>query len=225
MEEILHKRKHTTMQESLSRSKDGRFFLGQNELCSNQWAWRAKEATQDSIPVTASEVLTELARTRPLQQLVVGIIGPRNASTAQIKAAEAIGSAFGALGLTVICGGRGGVMEAACKGAHGAGGLPIGILPGTDPQEANPYVVVPLTTGLNEVRNIIIVRAARVLVAVGNSPGTLTEVAYGLHFSKPVIGVAGAAQLEGVHQAADVAGAVEATLARLLIDLPKTKAD
>ncbi|MDO6588441.1 TIGR00725 family protein [Salipiger sp. 1_MG-2023] len=160
-----------------------------------------------------------------MQQLVVGIIGPRNATAAQIEAAEAVGAAFGALGLTVICGGRGGVMEAACKGALGAGGLPIGILPGIDPQEANPYVAVPLTTGLNEVRNIIIVRAARVLLAVGNSPGTLTEVAYGLHFDKPVVGVAGAAQLDGVYHTADAAAAVEATLARLLADLPMIAAN
>ncbi|MBT0958435.1 TIGR00725 family protein [Alphaproteobacteria bacterium KMM 3653] len=160
-----------------------------------------------------------------MQQLVVGIIGPRNATPEQIEAAEALGAAFGALGLTVICGGRSGVMEAACKGTHRAGGLPIGILPGTDPQEANAYVAVPLTTGLNEARNIIIVRAARVLVAVGNSPGTLTEVAYGLHFNKPVIGVADAAQLEGVQHTPDAAAAAEAALSRLLMSLPVIQAD
>ncbi|WP_121062315.1 TIGR00725 family protein [Chachezhania antarctica] len=213
------------MQEVLSRTEDGRLFLGANMLCGTAWAWRADGGAPDSVPVTALEALRALSRTRPLQQLVIGIIGPRDATPAQRAAAEAVGHALGGLGLTVICGGRSGVMEAACKGCSDAGGLPIGILPGTDPMEANPYVAVPLTTGLNEARNIIIVRAARVLLAVGNSPGTLTEVAYGLHFGKPVIGVAGAAELDGVHHAEGAASAVETALTHLLASLPMVEAD
>ncbi len=214
------------MHEILSRADDGRIFLGANALCENLWAWRAQGTVpQEASPITAQAALRELARTRPLQQLVVGIIGPRNATAQQTDAAETVGQALGALGLTVICGGRSGVMEAACKGVAQAGGLPIGILPGTDPREANPFVAIPLTTGLNEARNIIIVRAARVLIAVGNSPGTLTEVAYGLHFGKPVIGVAGAADLDGVHHAQDAEQAAESALMHLLASLPMAEVD
>ncbi|QPM90989.1 SLOG cluster 4 domain-containing protein [Pseudooceanicola algae] len=214
------------MPDSLSRTEDGRIFLGANALCGDAWAWRpASRPRADAVAITATEALKELSGTRRLQQLVVGLIGPRDATPDQVAAAEAIGHAFGGLGLTVICGGRSGVMEAACKGCCEAGGLPIGILPGTDPQEANPFVAIPLPTGLNEARNIIIVRAARVLVAIGDSPGTLTEVAYGLHFGKPVIGIAGAAQLDGVHHLPDVPSAVDAALLHLLMGLPMIEAD
>jgi uncharacterized protein (TIGR00725 family) len=89
----------------------------------------------------------------------------------------------------VVCGGLGGVMEAACRGAKRAGGTTVGILPGLDRSAANPYVDVALATGLGEARNALVVRAADVLVAVGGGHGTLSEIALALKAGKRVIGV------------------------------------
>jgi len=209
------------MHEILTRAPDGQIFMGDKRLCDDAWAWSPDRLGADgATPVSATEALTGLARDRRLQQLLLGVIGPRAAAAEQLDVAEAIGAQLGALGLTVICGGRSGVMEAVCKGVSDGGGLPIGILPGTDPAEANPFVAIPLTTGLAEARNIVIVRAARVLIAVGTSPGTLTEVAYGLHFGKPVIGIAGAAELGGVRHTQTPQEAVDAALHCLFASLP-----
>lgn len=128
----------------------------------------------------------------------VGVIGPRSATAEQLAAAEAAGALLGRCGLTLICGGRQGVMEAACRGAALAGGLTIGILPDPDPALANPYVAVPIAAGIGEARNALIARASEVLIAVGDSYGTLSEVALGLRFGKRVLGLAGAARVDGV---------------------------
>ena len=144
-----------------------------------------------------------------LRHLVVGVIGPRDASVTQQRLARDLGRALGELSVTTICGGRGGVMEAVCEGVADADGLSIGILPGYCPEEANSYVGIPLPTGLSEGRNMVIARAARVLIAVGGSYGTLTEIAYGLHFGKTVIGLDDAPQIAGSIRAADVQDAVE----------------
>lgn len=143
---------------------------------------------------------------------MVGVIGPREATAEQVSTAEAVGEALGSLGLTVICGGRSGVMEAVCKGVSASGGLAIGILPGSTPDEANGFVGIPLPTGLGEARNMIIAKSARVLIAVGGSYGTLSEVAYGLHFGKAVIGLSGAPDVEGVWHAGSVGAAIDMTL-------------
>lgn len=131
-----------------------------------------------------------------------------------MAAAEQVAHALGGLGLTLICGGKTGVMAAASKGCRDAGGLMLGILPGS---EANDYVAIPLPTGLGEARNMVIVKSARVLVAVGGSYGTLSEVAYGLHFSKPVIGLEGAAEIDGVQIVRGAAQAVDAVMNALLL--------
>lgn len=160
----------------------------------------------------ATEALTALSRTTSLRHIVVGVIGPREASADQVATAEAVGAALGDLGLTVICGGRSGVMEAVCKGVSASGGLAIGILPGSTPDEANGFVGIPLPTGLGEARNMIIAKSARVLIAVGGSYGTLSEVAYGLHFGKAVIGLSGAPDVDGVWHAGSVGAAIDMTL-------------
>lgn len=166
--------------------------------------------------VTATEAMAVLSRSVPLRHLVIGVIGPRDATEAQAVTARAVGAALGALGLTVICGGRTGVMEAVSAGVAEAGGLVIGILPGSTPDEANPHVGIPLPTGLGEARNMVIAKAARVLIAVGGSYGTLSEVAYGLHFGKAVIGLANAPAVEGVMHADTVEAAIELAMAALL---------
>ncbi len=170
--------------------------------------------------VSATEAFAAMAGAPALKRLVVGVIGPRDAADAQRLAAEAVGEGLGAAGVTLICGGMSGVMEAVCKGFARAGGTPIGILPGISPAEANPYVGVPLPTGLSEGRNAVIARAARALIAIGASHGTLSEVAFGLHFGTTVIGLADAPRVEGVVHVARPGDAVEAALRALLATAP-----
>lgn len=140
----------------------------------------------------------------------VGVIGPRDASPEQLAIAEDVGRGLGTMGFAVICGGRQGVMHAVCKGVDDAGGLSIGLLPETDPGAANPYVGVVIATGIGEARNALIARAAFCLVVVGDSYGTLSEVALGRQFGKRVIGLAGAAQVAGVMHVPDVTRALDA---------------
>ena len=179
------------------------------------WRWVPSSAGRHSSSGTARAAMARLGP-HGLRHLVVGVIGPRAATDAQVALAEAVGHDLGALGLTVICGGRGGVMEAACRGVARAGGLSIGLLPGKTPDEANPLVGIPLPTGLNEGRNMVIAQAARVLVAVGGSSGTLSEIAFGLHFGKPVIGLDTAPDIDGLRRAADAGEAVEMACAGVI---------
>jgi uncharacterized protein (TIGR00725 family) len=113
----------------------------------------------------------------------------------------------------LVCGGRGGVMEAACRGASNAGGITIGILPGTDRREANEWVQIAIPTGLGELRNGLIVRSADVLIAIAGGYGTLSEVALALRAGTPVIGL-GTWEIEGIETAASPDEAVRAALAR-----------
>lgn len=128
----------------------------------------------------------------------VGVIGPRDAPDSQLRAAEEVGRGLAAMGLAVICGGRHGVMEAVCRGASVAGGITIGMLPDADPSFANPHVGIVIATGIGEARNALIARAALCLVVIGDSFGTLSEVALGRQFGKLVIGLEGAARVDGV---------------------------
>jgi uncharacterized protein (TIGR00725 family) len=105
------------------------------------------------------------------------------------EVAEAVGHALAEAGAILICGGRGGVMAAACRGAKSAGGLTIGVLPGNSAAEANPYVDIPIVTGMGEARNVIIVRTSHAVIAVGGEFGTLSEVAFALKLGRPVIGL------------------------------------
>jgi uncharacterized protein (TIGR00725 family) len=125
------------------------------------------------------------------------VIGPRDATTPQLTAAIEVGELLGDCRITVICGGRGGVMQAVCEGVARVGGLSVGLLPETDAAVANRFVGVPIATGIGEARNALIARAAFCLIAIGDSFGTLSEVALGRQFGKLVIGLEGAADLEG----------------------------
>lgn len=136
-------------------------------------------------------------------RMPVGVIGPRDASAAQCARAEAVGMALADCGFTVICGGRQGIMEAVCRGVAAHGGLSIGLLPEGETDKANPYVTVPIATGLGEARNAVVARSGFCLVAIGNSYGTLSEVALGLQFGRPVFGLDGAAHIDGVQHCMD----------------------
>jgi uncharacterized protein (TIGR00725 family) len=122
-----------------------------------------------------------------------------------------VGRELGSRGAVLVCGGLGGVMEAACRGAKEAGGTTIGILPGSDRSAANVHVDFAIPTGLGEARNALVVRAADALVAVGGGYGTLSEIAFALKAGKRVVGL-GSWDIEGVEPAASPAAAVEAVL-------------
>jgi uncharacterized protein (TIGR00725 family) len=106
----------------------------------------------------------------------VAVVGPGEASSHELAAAEEIGGALAAAGAVVVTGGLGGVMEAACRGARAHGGHTLGILPGEHRSAANAWVEVAVATGMGELRNGLVVRAADALVAVGGGHGTLSEV-------------------------------------------------
>jgi uncharacterized protein (TIGR00725 family) len=119
----------------------------------------------------------------------IAVVGPGSASVAQLEAAEEAGAAIAEAGAGLVCGGLGGVMEAACRGARSRGGMTLGLLPGTDRDAANGWVVVAVPTGLGEGRNALVVRAADAVVAIGGGWGTLSEIALALKTGVPVVGV------------------------------------
>ncbi|GAF97894.1 unnamed protein product, partial [marine sediment metagenome] len=103
--------------------------------------------------------------------------------------AEAVGRELARRGVILVCGGLGGVMKAACKGASSEGGITIGILPGDNRRQANPYVQIPIITGIGYARNAIVVKSAQAVIAVGGSYGTLSEIGHALQNDIPVIGL------------------------------------
>ena len=125
--------------------------------------------------------------------------------------AEEVGRLLARRGAVVVCGGLGGVMEAACRGASRAGGTTVGVLPGLDRGAANPFVSVAVATGLGEVRNALVVRAADALIAVGGVYGTLSEIALALKAGKPVIGL-GTWEIDGVERVEGPEAAVNLAL-------------
>lgn len=122
-----------------------------------------------------------------MEKIIVGVIGSSLASGKPYDEAVEVGRLAAKKGALVLTGGLGGIMEAACKGAKESGGQTIGILPGFDDRDANRYVDIPVITGLNHARNIVIVRTSNVLIAVGGEYGTLSEIAFALKLGKPVI--------------------------------------
>jgi uncharacterized protein (TIGR00725 family) len=138
----------------------------------------------------------------------VAVIGPGDEP---IVAAAEVGRLLAERGAVLVCGGLGGVMEGACRGAKEAGGLTVGILPGADRADANPFVDVVLPTGLGEARNALVVGAADVAIAIGRGYGTLSEVALALKAGKRVIGL-DTWEIEGVTVAEGPEAAVAAAL-------------
>ncbi len=121
--------------------------------------------------------------------LRIAVIGGALCDPKTAALAEEVGREIAKRGAILICGGLGGVMEAACRGAKSQGGLTIGILPGTNPADANPYVDIPIVTGMGEARNVIVIRSAQAVVAVDGEYGTLSEIAFALKFGIPVVGL------------------------------------
>jgi uncharacterized protein (TIGR00725 family) len=121
--------------------------------------------------------------------LQIAVIGGSESSESVTSDAEAVGAALARAGAVVVCGGLGGVMEAACRGAKSAGGLTVGLLPGTDRAAANPWVDVVVPTGLGEARNVLVVRSAAAVIALDGEYGTLSEIALALRAGTAVIGL------------------------------------
>ena len=119
----------------------------------------------------------------------IAVIGGGEPSPEEAKLAEEVGRELAKQGAILVCGGLGGVMKAACRGADSEGGVTIGILPGDNPRTANPYVQIPIVTGIGYARNVAVVKSAQAVIAIGGSYGTLSEIAYARQSDIPVIGL------------------------------------
>jgi uncharacterized protein (TIGR00725 family) len=118
---------------------------------------------------------------------IIGVIGGEVAGEDSLARAREVGRLIAERGAVLVCGGLGGVMEAACRGASEAGGTTVGILPSDSTSDANPYVTIPIATGMGTARNLVIVRTADALIAVDGRYGTLSEIAHALDQGKRVI--------------------------------------
>ena len=119
----------------------------------------------------------------------IAVIGGNQCSPQEARLAEEVGCELARRGAILVCGGLGGVMEAACRGASSEGGITIGILPGDSRQAANPYVQIPIVTGLGYARNLAVVKSAQAVIAIDGSYGTLSEISHALQSGIPVIGL------------------------------------
>ena len=119
----------------------------------------------------------------------IAVIGGGQPLTEEEQMAEEVGRELAKRDAVLVCGGLGGVMEAACRGAQSEGGLTIGILPGESRRGANPYVQIPIVTGMGYARNVVVVKSAQAVIAIGGSYGTLSEISHALQSSIPVIGL------------------------------------
>ncbi|MBA7602891.1 TIGR00725 family protein [candidate division WOR-3 bacterium] len=124
------------------------------------------------------------------EKIIIGVIGSSTCSSSVSEVAYIVGKEIARKNAILICGGRGGVMEAACKGAKEEKGITIGVLPGNDKENANPYIDIPIVTGMGEARNVIIARSSDAVIAIAGKYGTLSEIAFALRFDVPVVGIA-----------------------------------
>lgn len=151
--------------------------------------------------------------------MIIAVIGAGSCSQDVGRLAEEVGRLLAQEGAAVICGGLGGVMEAACRGAKSAGGQTIGILPGSSRRDANPFVDIPVVTGMGEARNVIVVGSSQAVIAVSGGYGTLSEIAHAVKLGIPVVGLSswnlsnqGTQDSGRIVQAADAADAVQKAL-------------
>ena len=179
-------------------------------------SWQLADVPAKAESVSPIGALARLAANGGMRRVPVGIIGPKLATEVQLRTAEYVGGRLASLGLQLLCGGKNGVMEAACKGCAEAGGLPIGLLPDNEWTAANPYVAIPIPTGIGPARNAIIARGCQILVAIGGGHGTLSEMALALHFDRPVLSLCDAPPIEGATLCATPDEALQRMAAYLL---------
>jgi uncharacterized protein (TIGR00725 family) len=146
------------------------------------------------------------------ETVYIGVVGAGGAPAETLALAEEVGREVARAGAVVVCGGLGGVMEAACRGAKKEGGRTLGILPGHDRSGANPHLDLSVVTGMGDARNAIVARSSDALVALPGGHGTLSEVALGLKTGRPVVGLGAWAEVEGVAAASTPADAVRLAL-------------
>lgn len=123
--------------------------------------------------------------------ILIAVIGASKASRREAECAEEIGRLIAGRGAVLVCGGLGGVMEAACRGAKQAGGVTIGVLPVYDRSAANPHVDYAIATGLGHARNVIVASSADAVIAVGGAAGTLSEIAFAMNGGITVVALDG----------------------------------
>jgi len=143
------------------------------------------------------------------KKLIIGVIGAANASPSSLANAYQVGQLIAENGAVLICGGLGGVMEAASRGCADAGGDVLGILPGNSPSSANPYVTLPIVTDMGHARNVIIAQTASALIAIEGEYGTLSEIAISLKLGKPVVQLGSWSQISTTYQANTPKQAIE----------------
>lgn len=146
------------------------------------------------------------------KSLQIGVIGASECTEAVARNAEAVGEAVARRGAVLVCGGLGGVMEAAARGAKREGGATVGILPGTSRMAANDHIDVAIATGLGHFRNFLIAQTSDALIAISGQYGTLSEIAMALTLRKPVVGV-GTWEIDGVISASNPEDAVRRAVA------------
>lgn len=205
----------------LTIDPQGRIISDGSVFDPRQLAWRPASPSTDARDpsdlrtMNARDALRHLHETAPMRRLPVGVIGPREATPGQCAIAETLGRELANLGLTLLCGGKSGVMEAVCRGHAEAGGLPIGLLPDEDWRAANDYVAIPIATGIGNARNAIIARACFAMIAVGGGYGTLSEIAFGLHYGRLVLTLDAAPDVEGAIRCTDIDDALDRLAARV----------
>jgi len=163
----------------------------------------------------ADEVLARQSGPHAVRQ-PVSVVGPREASDAQLVCARRVGQLLGFLRVPVLCGGKNGVMAAVSEGVSECGGIVVGLLPEEDTQLANPHLTVAVPTGLGITRNALIARAARIMVAIGGGLGTTSEMALALQWGKPVLAIHGAPEVPGYRPYADESSLLAALLDELV---------
>jgi len=145
---------------------------------------------------------------------MIGVIGAGSCNSEVYELAREVGMGIAKMSAILVCGGLGGVMEGACLGACEAGGQTVGILPGSDKFQANPYVTIPIVTDLGHARNILIVRSSDQLIAISGGYGTLSEIGIALKLGKPVIGLSTWPNIKGIQYVTNAEDALNTVKSR-----------
>lgn len=149
------------------------------------------------------------------KKVFVGVIGAGKCSKKIFALAEEVGKEIAKSGAILVCGGLGGVMEGAAKGAKEAKGITIGILPGASKGEANPYIDIPIITGIGEGRNLMVIRSSDAIIALPGKYGTLSELSFAVKLDKPVVGISTWDISERITKSNDPAEAVKLALEQI----------
>lgn len=164
------------------------FYLGKNKIFDfSSFIWKpTSNVPKNLTEISDKDAIRLLQLSENKIKTPVAIVGTNKPTSKQYQIAQTLGNELGKLGLTVVCGGRMGVMEAACKGVSEVGGISVGLLPEANIENANKFVTIPIATGLGFSRGFIIAASALCLIAIGGGKGTTAEIAGGLQFNKKI---------------------------------------